>query len=69
MSEVFNARRTIDKAEDALKSALSYFTHQAQMNAASHLSGKVMYPPIHAGIESALFAINMFRDSYPEEPT
>jgi hypothetical protein len=67
IQELANARRTIDKAEEALKNALDYFGHQAAMNAASHLSAKVMYPPIHSQIESALYGIAMFRDSYPEQ--
>jgi hypothetical protein len=67
MSELANARRTLDKAEEALRYARDYFGHQAEMNAMSHLAVKVMYPPIHASIESALHAIIMFRDAYPEE--
>jgi hypothetical protein len=67
MSELANAWRTIVKAEEALRYACDYFGHQARMNATSHLSGKVIYPPIHASIESALHAITMFREAYPEQ--
>lgn len=66
MSEFDNARRTIDKAEEVLQVCHKYFHHQANMNAAAHLSGRVMYPPIAASIESVLQSISLFRNTYPE---
>jgi hypothetical protein len=65
MSESDNARRTIEKAEEVLQVCHKFFHHQAQMNAASHLSGRVMYPPICASIESVLQGISTFKETYP----
>lgn len=65
-NELNNARRTIDRAEDALKACERYFARQAEMNAQGHLSDRVMYPPIHSSITSVLHGIAMFREAYPE---
>lgn len=67
MSEADNARRTIAKADEVLKQCEKFFARQAEMNAAAHLSERVMYPPIHAAITSARKGIEMFNESYPEE--
>lgn len=61
-----NARRTIDKAEEVLQRCEQFFRHQAHMNAAAHLSGNVMYPPIYSAISSVLMGINVFHETYPE---
>jgi hypothetical protein len=66
-TELDNARRTIDKAEDALQSCERYFARQAEMNAQAHMSERVMHPPIHAAISSVLHGIAIFRESYPKE--
>lgn len=66
MTELANARRTIDKAEDALRYASQYFEHQAEMNASAHLSTRVMHSPLYALIESVLSGIEAFHASYPE---
>lgn len=66
MSELDNARRTIDKADEALRACLNYFGKQAEMNAQSHMSERVMYPPIHSVVASVVHGIRMFREAYPE---
>lgn len=63
--ELENARRTVDKAAEVLGRCEEFFRHQAEMNAAAHLAGRVMYPPIHASIASVLQGITAFRESYP----
>ena len=66
--ELENARRTINKAEQVLAQCEEFFRHQAQMNAAAHLSsGHVAYPPIYASVQAVLLGINTFRNAYPEE--
>ena len=64
MSELDNARRTIDKAQDVLRQCREFFSYQAEMNASAHMSDRVMYPPIHAAIESALCGIATFNNTY-----
>lgn len=69
MTEMDNARRTLDKAEEVLKACRTYFGHQAQMNAQAHMSAQVMYSPIHAAVSGALYGISMFNECYaPQEP-
>lgn len=63
--ELENARRTIDKAAQVLERCEEFFRHQAQMNAAAHLSGNVMYPPIYSSIQSVKQGIQSFRNTYP----
>lgn len=65
--QVENARRTIDKAAEVLGRCGEFFQHQAEMNAAAHLSGNVMYPPIYSAIQSVQQGIADFKRSYPEE--
>lgn len=55
-----DARRTIEKAQDVLAACERYFARQAEMNAQSHMSERVMFPPIHAAITSVLFGIESF---------
>jgi hypothetical protein len=55
-----NACRTLDKAEEVLRRCELFFRHQGEMNAAAHLSDRVMYPPIHAAIQSVLQGISAF---------
>jgi len=64
--EAENARRTIEKAAEVLGRCEEFFRHQAQMNAAAHLSGNVMYPPIYSSVQSVLKGIESFREAYPE---
>lgn len=64
--ELYNAHRTIDKCEEMLQACASYFRHQAEMNCIAHLGSRVMYPPIHASIESVLKAVEMFHETYPD---
>lgn len=65
--ELTNARRTLDKAEDVLKACEFFFRHQAQMNAAAHMSTRVVYSPIYASITSVLGGIDVFNEGYPLE--
>ncbi|TXI62208.1 hypothetical protein [Mycolicibacterium mageritense] len=67
--EVENARRTIDKAADVLAQCEAFFRHQAQMNAAAHLSANVMYPPIYSAVQSVQQGIVSFRNAYPSQST
>jgi hypothetical protein len=68
MSELDDARRTIQKAEDVLESCLLYFSKQAEMNAAAHLAlpDRVMHPPIHGAVAGVLYAIKLHRQAYPD---
>ena len=65
-NELANARRTIDKAQDALRACERYFARQAEMNAQGHMSERVMYPPIHSSLTSVLHGIDMFHEAYPD---
>lgn len=62
--ELVNARRTLDKAQDVLTACREYFWYQAQMNAASHISNRVLYPPIYSAIESVLQGVETFKKTY-----
>ena len=65
--EIENALRTIDKAAEVLFRCEEFFRHQSEMNAAAHLSDRVMYSPIHAAIQSVQQGIADFKRTYPEE--
>ncbi len=66
MSENANARRTLAKAENALRLCEQYFAKQAETNATAHLADRVLYPPIHGAISSALTGIAAFHGAYPD---
>jgi hypothetical protein len=66
VSELNDARRTLDKAADVLARCEEYFRHQAEMNAAAHLSANVMYSPLYSSISSVLQGINTFHQTWDE---
>lgn len=63
--ELDNCRRTLAKAQEALQSCENYFRHQAEMNAQSHMSVRVMYPPIHSIVALTLHGCDEFFNCYP----
>jgi hypothetical protein len=62
--ELDNAHRTIAKCEDTLRQCLTFFARQAEMNAATHMSARVMYSPLHSAIEATLKGITVFNETY-----
>ncbi|WP_301119853.1 hypothetical protein [Mycolicibacterium fortuitum] len=67
--ELANARRTIGKAQEVLAACARYFDHHAEMNAQAHMAPRVMHPPIHGAIWSALNGIAVFQQTYPDPTT
>jgi hypothetical protein len=65
--ELDNCRRTLEKAQEALAACEAYFRHQAEMNAQSHMSQRVMYPPIHSVVATTMHGCQEFFNCYPGE--
>ena len=57
-----NAERTIEKCQDVLRRCETHLGYQAQMNAALHMSDRVMYSPLHAAVESVLVGIEAYQE-------
>jgi hypothetical protein len=60
-----DARRTLEKAEAVLRHVAVYFDRKDSMNAAQHLSDRVIQSPLHGEVLSVLAAIDLFRQGYP----
>lgn len=58
-----DAYRTLDKAMLVLEHVELYFERKDQMNAAQHLSEKVLTSPLHSEVSSVLAAIALFNQS------
>lgn len=59
-----NARRTLAKAESVLRHVELYFDRKDSMNAAQHLSDRVIQSPLHGEVLSVLAAIDLFKQTY-----
>jgi hypothetical protein len=62
-----DARRTVEKAEAVLRHVELYFDRKDSMNAAQHLSDRVIQSPLHGEVLSVLAAIDLFKQGYPGE--
>lgn len=56
-----DARRTVEKAEAVLRHVAVYFDRKDSMNAAQHLSDRVIQSPLHSEVLSVLAAIDLFK--------
>lgn len=59
-----DARRTVEKAESVLRHVELYFDRKDSMNAAQHLSDRVIQSPLHGEVLSVLAAIDLFKQTY-----
>ena len=64
--ELTDARRTLEKAELALRHADAYFGAKDAMNAAGHLSERVLPSPLASEVAGVLRSIDLFRAAHPE---
>jgi hypothetical protein len=69
VSQLSNARRTIEKAEEVLRHVDQYFEHKDAMNAAAHRSDRVLQSPLHAEVVSVLEGIGNFHSTFPDAET
>lgn len=64
-AQIVNAERTLQKAKEVIRWAGKFFEGQANMNAASHLSQNVMFPPIYSALESTMRGIDLYFKTFP----
>jgi hypothetical protein len=68
---VTDLRRELEKARDALTAAELHLARHAEMNAALHVSDRVMHSPLHAKVQAAIVGIDhaLARTDQPNVPT
>lgn len=68
---VTDLRRELEKARDALAAAELHLARHAEMNAALHVSERVMHSPLHAKVQAAVVGIDhaLARTDQPNVPT
>jgi hypothetical protein len=68
---IADLRRELEKALETLQACAVHLARHAEMNAALHVSDRVMYSPLYAKVEATMSGIGhaLHRTAEPEVPT